>query len=59
MITKIFTVALILCGVTNFSAATTDISGKWSGLFTGLDGNTYNLSYNFKISGNKLSGKAV
>jgi hypothetical protein len=59
MITKIFTVVLSLYGITCFSESTTDISGKWSGLFTGLDGNTYNLSYNFKISGNKLSGESV
>ena len=49
---------MVLCLVMVSLAAVIDLSGKWSGPFTGLDGNTYTLTYNFKVDGNKLTGTA-
>ena len=59
MITKNLTIAMAFFGAIIFPPSTCDISGKWSGPFAGLDGNSYNLSYEFKVSGNKLSGNAT
>ena len=59
MSTKIFTVALALYLAFSFHISTSDISGKWSGPFVGLNGKTYNFSYIFKESGKKLSGEAT
>ena len=49
---------MVLCPVMVTLAAVIDLPGKWSGPFTGLDGNIYTLSYNFKVDGNKLTGTA-
>jgi hypothetical protein len=33
-----------------------DVSGKWKGSMPGRDGNTRDVSFNFKADGSKLSG---
>jgi hypothetical protein len=41
------------------SVKTPDISGKWAGSFTGLDGNRYTLFYDFSVNHDTVTGSAA
>ncbi|MXV51027.1 glycoside hydrolase [Pedobacter sp. HMF7647] len=53
---KTMIAALLLFGTAAVFAAITDITGKWTGAVLGPDGNSYNLTYVFKIDGENLTG---
>ncbi|WP_454801514.1 hypothetical protein [Mucilaginibacter phyllosphaerae] len=57
---KIFTTAMLSCCVMICLAATVfaDLNGKWTGNLTMSDGNTFPVSYEFKVDGDKLTGTA-
>lgn len=40
------------------AAIAADLSGKWVGQLSTPDGNSLDVSYNFKVDGNKLTGSA-
>ncbi|PAW93261.1 glycoside hydrolase [Mucilaginibacter sp. MD40] len=58
---KIFTTALLCCTVVFCMAAAifADLNGKWNGTIATPDGNSIDVSYNFKVDGDKLTGSAV
>ncbi len=57
---KIFTTtALLCCFVVCFAYVATDVSGKWIGSIKGQDGNNFDLNYNFKVDGDKLTGSVT
>lgn len=59
MKTKILiTTALVCCFIISFAAVIADVNGKWAGSVTGPDGNSIDLTYKFKIDGDKLTGTA-
>ncbi len=59
MKTKAFiTTALVCCFIVCLAAVIADVNGKWTGAVTGPDGNSIDLTYNFKIDGDKLTGTA-
>jgi len=59
MKTKILiTTALVCCFIISFAAVLADVNGKWVGSVAGPDGNSIDLTYNFKIDGDKLTGTA-
>ena len=45
---------LLVAGIAMASAA--DISGKWKGTVPGMDGGEIELTYTFKVDGDKLTG---
>jgi len=51
---KILTMALVLGFVTVCMAAIADLNGKWSSVLNAPDGNQYNLTYTFKLDGEKI-----
>jgi hypothetical protein len=54
---KILTTALILCGVAvGMAAVIADMNGKFSSTLNAPDGNQYQLTYDFKVNGDKLTG---
>lgn len=57
---KIFTTALLSClAMMCFAAAVfADLNGKWTGNLTMSDGNTFPVTYQFKVDGEKLTGTA-
>ena len=40
-------------------AAFADLNGKWSGVINSPDGQALDVTYNFKVDGEKLTGTAV
>lgn len=57
---KSIIVLLLIAGSIGVAiAAIADLTGKWSGVLKGPDGNDYPLSYVFKAEGDKLTGTAV
>lgn len=59
MKTKILiTTALVCCFIISIAAVIADVNGKWVGSVAGPDGNSIDLTYNFKIDGDKLIGTA-
>ena len=59
MKTKILiTTALVCCFIISIAAVIADANGKWTGSVTGPDGNSIDLTYSFKIDGDKLTGTA-
>src|SRR5580658_7911556 len=58
MKSKTLTILALLGCFVVCSIALTDFRGKWSGQIIGLDGNSYTLTYFFKVDSNKLTGTA-
>jgi hypothetical protein len=57
---KIFTTALLSCCfmVCLAAAVFADLNGKWTGNLTMADGNSFAVTYTFKVDGEKLTGTA-
>ncbi|WP_457132701.1 hypothetical protein [Mucilaginibacter sp. UYNi724] len=57
---KIFTTALLSCCfmICMAAAVFADLNGKWTGNLTMSDGNTFPVTYDFKVAGEKLTGTA-
>lgn len=56
---KIFTTALLsCCFIIAMAAAFADLNGKWAGSFNTPDGQAIDVSYDFKVTGDKLTGTA-
>lgn len=55
---KLFTTAALLCCFLAGFATITTMSGTWTGLLKTDDGDQYQLKYDFKIVGDKLTGTA-
>jgi hypothetical protein len=55
---KIFTTALLSCCFMIAMAAFADLNGKWTGTLNTPDGQALDISYNFKVDGEKLTGTA-
>ena len=57
---KIFTTALLSCFAMICLAAAVfaDLNGKWTGTLSMADGNSFPVSYDFKVDGEKLTGTA-
>ena len=57
---KIFTTALLsCCFMICMAAVFADMNGKWVGAIATPDGNSIDVSYNFKVDGDKLTGTAT
>ncbi|RFZ83337.1 glycoside hydrolase [Mucilaginibacter terrenus] len=58
---KIFTTVLLSClgVIVAVAAVFASLDGKWGGVIATPDGNTINVSYDFKVDGEKLTGTAV
>lgn len=58
---KIFTTALLCCAIAFCAVAAVfaDLNGKWKGTIATPDGNSIDVSYNFKVDGDKLTGSAA
>lgn len=46
----------MLLGLAVFTAQAADVSGTWLAQIPGRDGNTMETTFNFKVSGEKLTG---
>jgi hypothetical protein len=56
---KLFYPIALVCGFLVFAAFVfADLSGKWTGVIKTPDGNDLEVSYNFKVDGDKLTGTA-
>ncbi|HTK20866.1 MAG TPA: hypothetical protein VL442_15185 [Mucilaginibacter sp.] len=56
---KLFTPIALVCLFIVFSAFVfADLNGKWNGVIKTPDGNDLEVSYNFKVDGDKLTGTA-
>ncbi len=55
---KFLATALLLCCFLAGFATIANLNGKWTGLLKTDQGDEYPLVYNFKISGDQLSGTA-
>ncbi|MBB3968810.1 glycoside hydrolase [Mucilaginibacter phyllosphaerae] len=57
---KIFSTALLSCCfmICLAAAVFADLNGKWTGNLTMSDGNTFPVTYDFKVDGEKLTGTA-
>ncbi|TWR26437.1 glycoside hydrolase [Mucilaginibacter pallidiroseus] len=56
---RFFTTALLVCCVVFAMAAVfADLNGKWSGVINTPDGQALDVSYDFKVDGEKLTGVA-
>jgi len=53
---KLFNPIALLCCFFVLIAALADLNGKWTGTIKTPDGNDLQVSYNFKVDGNKLTG---
>jgi len=51
-------IALACCFIVFAAFVVADISGKWTGVIKTPDGNDLQVSYNFKVDGDKLTGTA-
>ena len=49
-------IALVCCLIVFAAFAIADLNGKWTGVIKTPDGNDLQVSYNFKVDGDKLSG---
>jgi hypothetical protein len=47
---------LMLLGLAVFTAQAADVGGAWLAQIPGRDGNTMETTFNFKVSGEKLTG---
>lgn len=48
----------VLCGFIFVLAVIADLNGKWTGVIKTPDGNDLQVTYNFKVDGDKLTGTA-
>jgi myo-inositol-hexaphosphate 3-phosphohydrolase len=55
---KFFTTTALVCCFMVCLAVIADLSGKWTGSVKGPDGNDIDLTYVFKVDGDKLTGTA-
>ncbi len=55
---KIFTTMALVCCFMVCFAAIADLTGKWTGTLQTPDGNSMDVTYNFKLDGEKLTGTA-
>jgi hypothetical protein len=56
---KIFTTALLsCCFIICLAAVFADLNGKWTGNLSMSDGNSFPVTYDFKVDGEKLTGTA-
>jgi len=57
---KIFTTALLSCCfmICLAAAVFADLNGKWTGNLSMSDGNSFPVTYDFKVDGEKLTGTA-
>jgi hypothetical protein len=53
---KIFITTALACGFMVCLAAIADLNGKWTGRLKGPDGSEVQVTYVFKIDGDKLTG---
>jgi myo-inositol-hexaphosphate 3-phosphohydrolase len=51
-------IALACCFIVFAAFVVADLSGKWTGVIKTPDGNDLQVSYNFKVDGDKLTGTA-
>lgn len=51
-------IALACCFIVFAAFVFADLNGKWNGVIKTPDGNDLEVSYNFKVDGNKLTGTA-
>lgn len=51
-------IALACCFIVFAAFVVADLSGKWTGVIKTPDGNDLEVSYNFKVDGDKLTGTA-
>jgi len=57
MKTKFFSITIMLiCAVVICFAVVADLTGKWTGVVKGQDGNDFPLTYVFKVDGANLTG---
>lgn len=59
MKSKAFITTALVCCFMICLAAIADLNGKWTGTFTGPNGNDVDLVYTIKIDGDKLTGEAT
>jgi hypothetical protein len=52
------TAALVCCFVICLALVIADLNGKWTGSIKTPDGNNLDVTYVFKVEGNKLTGTA-
>jgi len=55
---KAFMTTALVCCFMICLAAIADLNGKWRGSVTAPDGSEIQLTYNFKVDGDKLTGSA-
>jgi hypothetical protein len=51
-------IALVCCFIVFAAFVIADLNGKWTGVIKTPDGNDLQVTYNFKVDGDKLSGTA-
>jgi hypothetical protein len=56
---KFLSTTLLVCFFVACLAAIADVSGKWTGVVIGPDGNEYPLAFNFKVDGTTLTGTST
>lgn len=56
---KILVLVLICSTMIGLAAVFADVNGKWTGTFSGPDGNPIDVTYNIKVDGDKLTGDAT
>jgi len=52
-------IALVICAFVFVIAIAADLNGKWVGVIAIPGGNNLDVSYTFKVDGNKLTGTAT
>lgn len=55
---KLFNVIALCCCTFFIMAVIADLNGKWRGVIKTPDGNDLDVSYNFKVNGDNLTGTA-
>ncbi|HEY9004350.1 MAG TPA: hypothetical protein VIM89_23540 [Mucilaginibacter sp.] len=53
-----YPIALVCCFVVFAAFVVADLSGKWAGVLKLPDGNELQVTYDFKVDGDKLTGTA-
>lgn len=51
--------ALVGCVMASLAAVFANVNGKWTGTFSGPDGNPIDVTYTLKADGNQLTGEAA
>ncbi|KAA9035916.1 glycoside hydrolase [Ginsengibacter hankyongi] len=55
---NLFNSMLVCCCFIFLMAVAANLNGRWKGVLTTPDGNNLDVSYNFKVSGDTLTGTA-